>query len=60
VQRVPEHDLHLGVDAAELVSGPPLHGRVDGGVQPQQDGLALRARPPLLWFLGDLGHRYQV
>jgi hypothetical protein len=38
-----EHDLDLGVEAAELVSGPAGEGVMDGGVEAQRDLLALAA-----------------
>jgi hypothetical protein len=44
-ERAAEHELDLGVGAAQLVAGPPGQGVVDGGVQSQQDALSL-------------GHRY--
>src|SRR5262249_23504167 len=40
-QRAPQEELDLGVGAAQLVSGPPGQGVVNGWVQPQQYALAL-------------------
>jgi hypothetical protein len=40
-QRSAEEDLHLSVDAAELVVGPPDEGVVDGRVDPEKNLAAL-------------------
>jgi hypothetical protein len=39
-----EQELDLGVGAAQLIPSPSGQGVVDGGVQPQQDALALGHR----------------
>ena len=38
-----QQDLDLGIEAAELVGGPPGQRVVDGGVEAQRDLLALAA-----------------
>jgi hypothetical protein len=43
-ERAPEQELDLGVGAAQFVAGPAGQGVVDGGVEPQQDALALAQR----------------
>jgi hypothetical protein len=43
-ERAAEQEFDLGVGAAQLVAGPSGQGVVDGGVQPQQDALALGHR----------------
>ena len=40
-QRTPQHELDLGVRAAQLVVSPPGKRLVDSRIQPQQDALAL-------------------
>ena len=51
-ERAAEQELDLGVGAAHLVAGPPGQGVVDGGVQPQQDALALGHRGPVAAVTG--------
>jgi hypothetical protein len=41
-ERPAEHELDLGVRAAQLVGGPPGEGIVHGRIQAQQDALAFR------------------
>jgi hypothetical protein len=41
VQRAPQHHLDLGVEAAQLVIGPPGQGVVDCWVDAQEHLLAL-------------------
>ena len=36
-QRLPEQELDLGVDTAQIVGGPPRQRVVHRGVEPQQD-----------------------
>ncbi len=43
-ERPAEHELDLGVDAAQLAGGPPGEGVVNGGIQSQQNALALTHR----------------
>jgi hypothetical protein len=43
VERSPKQHLDVGVEAAELVSGPPGQGIVDGRIDAQQDLFALMA-----------------
>jgi hypothetical protein len=40
-ERPPQKKLDLGVDAAEVISGPAPQGVQDLGVQSQEKGLAL-------------------
>ena len=40
-QGAAQEELDLGVGAAQFVGGPPGQGVVDGGVEPQQETLAL-------------------
>jgi len=40
-QRTAQEKLDLGVRAPQLVGGPPGQGVMDGGIEPQQDALAL-------------------
>ncbi len=43
-ERVPQDELYLRVDAAQLVRRPLLQGRVVGGVEPEQEALFLLHR----------------
>jgi hypothetical protein len=43
VEGAAQQHLDVGVEAAELVSGPPRQGVVDGGVDAQQDLFAFAA-----------------
>jgi hypothetical protein len=43
IEGTAQQDLDLGVEAAELVGGPPSQGVMDGGVEAQRDLLALAA-----------------
>ena len=43
-ERAAEQELDLGVGAAQLVVSPSGQRVVDGGVEPQQDALALGHR----------------
>ena len=38
-ERTPQEELHLGVDAPQVVRGPPPEGVEDLGVQAQEKGL---------------------
>jgi hypothetical protein len=46
VERSAQEHLDLRVDAAQVVSGPARERVVDGGVEAQEHGLALRALRP--------------
>jgi hypothetical protein len=43
VERSPKENLDLGVEAAELVRGPPGERVMDGGIEAQRNLLALAA-----------------
>jgi hypothetical protein len=43
-ERAAEQEFDLGVGPAQLVAGPSGQGIVDGGVEPEQDALALGHR----------------
>ena len=51
-ERTAEQEFDLGVGAAQLVAGPSGQGVVDGGVQPQQDALALGHRGSVAAVIG--------
>jgi len=48
----PEQELDLGGRAAQVVGGPPGHGVVDGGIEPQQHALALGHRGCVMGVTG--------
>ena len=41
-QRVPEQQLDLGVDAAQVVVGPATQGREDHRIETDEEGVATR------------------
>jgi hypothetical protein len=43
-QRIAQQVLDLAVQAAQVVVGPALNGLEHGGIDPQQEGLAVRHR----------------
>jgi hypothetical protein len=47
-ERLPQQELDLPVDAAQLVRRPPFERGVQVAVEPQQEGLALRQSSPRL------------